>query len=218
MLAAPERADCLLPLGRALTDANHVRLSRLVLQHRVRRAPDASARREAETFLRHRLPAYDVPKTAESLNIAAYNLQYRFGDQGAAASAYQKAIAADPKFSWPYANLGRLYMELDQYDLAVDWLSNAIRIDPNHFRAHANLGVALQTLRRYDEAVTAYRAALALNPDDAATHANLGRSLLSLGRDQEGLRAVKTAVRLDPSLEEERELLTRRLAGGFRLD
>ena len=218
MLAAPERADCLLPLGRAMTDANLVRLSRLVLQDRIRRAPDARARREAEAFLRYRLPAHDVPKTAESLNVAAYNLQHRFGDQGAAATTYQKAIAADPKFSWPYANLGRLYMELDQYDLAVDWLSTAIRINPNHFRAHANLGVALQTLRRYDEAVAAHRAALALDPGDAATHANLGRSLLSLGRDLEGLRAVQTAVRLDPSLEEERELLTRRLAGGFRLD
>jgi tetratricopeptide (TPR) repeat protein len=218
LLAAPERADCLLPLGRALADAGLVRLSRLVLQDRIRRAPDPRARREAEAFLRSRLPAHDVPKTAESLNIAAYNLQHRFGDQGAAAAAYQKAIAADPKFSWPYANLGRLYMELDQYDLAVDWLGTAIRINPNHFRAHANLGVALQTLRRYDEAVGAYRAALALNPDDAATHANLGRSLLSLGRDPEGLRSLQTAVRLDASLEEEREILTRRLAGGFRLD
>jgi len=218
MLVAPERADCLLPLGRALTDAGLVRLSRMVLQDRIRRAPDVRARREAETFLRNRLPAHDVPKTAESLNVAAYNLQYRFGDQGAAATAYQKAIAADPKFSWPYANLGRLYMELDQYDLAVDWLGTATRINPNHFRAHANLGVALQTLRRYDEAIAAYHAALALNPDDASTHANLGRSLLSLGRDVEGLRAIQTAVRLDPSLEEERELLTRRLAGGFRLD
>jgi tetratricopeptide (TPR) repeat protein len=218
MLAAPERADCLLPLGRSLTDGGLVRLPRLVLQDRLRRSADPRVRREAEVFLRYRLPAHDVPKVAESLNIAAYNLQHRFGDQGAAATAYQKAIAADPKFSWPYANLGRLYMELDQYDLALDWLGTAIRINPNHFRAHANLGVALQTLRRYDEAVAAYRAALALNPEDAATHANLGRSLLSLGRDAEGLRALQTAVRLDPSLDEERELVSRRLAGGFRLD
>lgn len=218
MLVASERADCLLPLGRALTDRGLVRLSRLVLQDRIRRSPDPRVRREAEVFLRHRLPAHDVPKAAESLNIAAYNLQHRFGDQGAAAVAYQKAIAADPKFSWPYANLGRLYMDLDQYDLALDWLGSAIRINPNHFRAHANLGVALRTLRRYDEAVGAYRAALALNPDDAAVHADLGRSLLSLGRDSEGLRALQTAVRLDPSLSEERELLSRRMAGGFRLD
>src|SRR6266850_1889341 len=86
LLAAPERADCLLPLGRTLTDAGLVRLSRLVLQDRIRRAPDPRARREAEAFLRSRLPAHDVPKTAESLNIAAYNLQHRFGDQGAADS------------------------------------------------------------------------------------------------------------------------------------
>jgi tetratricopeptide (TPR) repeat protein len=218
MLAAPERADCLLPLGRSLTDGGLIRRSRLVLQDRMRRSPDPKVRREAEAFLRRRLPAHDVPKTAESLNIAAYNLQYRFGDQGAAAGAYQKAIAADPKFSWPYANLGRLYMELDQYDLALEWLGTAIRINPNHFRAHANMGVALQTLRRYEEAVGAYRAALALDPDDAATHANLGRTLLSLGRDAEGLRELQVAVRLDPSLDEERELLSRRIAGGFRLD
>jgi tetratricopeptide (TPR) repeat protein len=218
MLAAPERTDCLLALGRALTDGGSVRLSRLVLEDRVRRSTDPRVRREALAFLRHRLPAHDVPKVAESLNIAAYNLQHRFGDQGAAAAAYQKAIAADPKFSWPYANLGRLYMDLDQYDLALDWLGTAIRLNPNHFRAHANMGVALQTLRRYEEAVGAYRAALALNADDAPTHANLGRSLLQLGRDAEGLRELQTAVGLDPSLEEERELLSRRMAGGFRAD
>jgi tetratricopeptide (TPR) repeat protein len=218
MLAAPDRADCLLPLGRALTDGGLVRRSRMVMQDRIRRSADPRVRREAETFLRYRLPAHDVPKVAESLNIAAYNLQHRFGDQGAAAIAYQKAIAADPKFSWPYANLGRLYMELDQYDLAVDWLATAIRINPTHFRAHANMGVALQTLRRYEEAVSVYRAALALDAEDAATHANLGRSLLSLGRDAEGLRELQIAIRLDPNLDEERELLSRRLAGGFRLD
>jgi tetratricopeptide (TPR) repeat protein len=218
MLAAPERADCLLPLGRTLTDGGLVRLSRLVLQDRARRSADPRVRREAEAVLRHRLPAHDVPKIAESLNIAAYNLQHRFGDQGAAATAYQKAIAADPKFSWPYANLGRLYMELDQYDLALEWLGTAIRIDPSHVRAHASMGAALQTLRRYEEAVAAYRTALALNADDAVTRASLGHSLLSLGRDAEGLRELQAAVRLDPSLAAERELLGRRLAGGFRLD
>jgi tetratricopeptide (TPR) repeat protein len=218
MLAAPERTDCLLPLGRALTDGGLVRLSRLVLQDRIRRSADPRVRREAELFLRHRLPAHDVPKVAESLNIAAYNLQHRFGDQGAAAAAYQKAIAADPKFSWPHANLGRLYMELHQYDLALEWLDNAIRLNPSHFRAHASKGVALQTLRRYEEAVESYRAALALIPDDAATRANLGRSLLHLGRDADGLRELQAAVRLDPSLDEERELLNRRLVGGLRQD
>jgi tetratricopeptide (TPR) repeat protein len=216
MLVAPERTDCLLPLGRSLTDGGMVRLSRLVLLDRVRSSADPRVRREAEAFLRYRLPAHDVSKLAESLNVTGYNLQHRFGDTGGAAAAYQRAIATDPKFSWPYANLGRLYMDMDQYEVALDWLRTAVRVNPDHFRAQVNLGVTLYTLQRYDEAVPAYRAAVALHPEDAVVHADLGRSLLKLGQDGEGLRELQVAVRLDPTLTAERELLDRRRAGDPR--
>jgi tetratricopeptide (TPR) repeat protein len=212
MLAAPEQTDCLLALGRRLTDGGLVRLSRLVLLDRSRHSADPKVRREALAFLRERLPAHDVPKVAESLNIAAYNLQHRFGDPGDAAAVYQRAIAADPEFSWPHADLGRLYMDMDEAELGLEWLQTAVRLDPNHFRAWVNLGLALYSLRRYDEAVPAYRAALGINPNDAFVHAYLGRSLLSLGRDGEGVRELQTAVRLDPSLTEERDLIGRRVA------
>lgn len=212
MLAAPEQTDCLLSLGRTLTDGGLVRLSRLVLLDRSRHSADPKVRREALAFLRERLPAHDVPKVAESLNIAAYNLQHRFGDPGDAAAVYQRAIAVDPEFSWPPANLGRLYMDMDEPELGLEWLQTAVRLDPNHFRAWVNLGLALYSLRRYDEAVPAYRAALGLSPNDAIVHAYLGRSLLSLGHDGEGVRELQTAVRLDPSLTEERDLLGRRVA------
>ncbi len=192
MLAAPEQTDCLLALGRSLTDGGMVRLARLVLLDRSRHSADPRVRREALAFLRERLPARDVPKIAESLNIAAYNLHHRFGDHGGAAVVYQRAIAADSEFSWPYANLGRLYMDMDEAELGLEWLQSAIRLDPNHFRAWVNLGLALYSLRRYDEAVPAYQAALAINPNDAFVHAYLGRSLLSLGRDGEGVRERST--------------------------
>jgi tetratricopeptide (TPR) repeat protein len=205
-------AETRVPVGRALTDGGLVRLSRMVLVDRTRRSADPRVRREAEAFLRHRLPAHDVPKLAESLNIVGYNLQHRFGDQGGAVGAYQRAIATDPRFSWPYGNLGRLYMDMDQHELALDWLKSAVRINPNHFRAQVNLGVTLYTLERYEEAVAAYRAALALQPEDAVVHADLGRSLLKLDQDGEGLREMQTAVRLDPSLNAEREFLNRKLS------
>lgn len=216
MLVAPEQTDCLLALGRSLTDGGLVRLSRLVLLDRSRNSADPKVRREALAFLRERLPARDVPKVAESLNIAAYNLHHRFGDPGDAAVVYQRAIAADSEFSWPYANLGRLYMDMDEAELGLEWLEAAVRINPSHFRAWVNLGLALYSLRRYDEAVPAYQAALAINPTDAFVHAYLGRSLLSLGRDGEGVRELQTAVRLDPSLTEERDLLGRRVAADPR--
>ncbi len=215
MLAAPEQTDCLLAVGRSLTDGGMVRLARLVLLDRSRHSADPRVRREALAFLRERLPR-DVSKVAESLNVAAYNLHHRFRDQGDAAVVYQRAIAADPEFSWPYANLGRLYMDMDEAELGLEWLEAATRLDPNHFRAWVNLGLSLYSLRRYEEAVPAYQAALALNPNDAFVHAYLGRSLLSLGRDGEGVRELQTAVRLDPSLTEERDLLGRRVAADPR--
>ena len=215
MLAAPEQTDCLLAVGRSLTDGGLVRLSRLVLLDRSRHSADPRVRREALAFLRERLPR-DVSKVAESLNVAAYNLHHRFRDQGDAAVVYQRAITADPEFSWPYANLGRLYMDMDEAELGLEWLQSATRLDPSHFRAWVNLGLALYSLRRYEEAVPAYQAALAINPNDAFVHAYLGRSLLSLGRDGEGVRELQTAVRLDPSLTEERDLLGRRVAADPR--
>ena len=197
MLAAPEQTDCLLAVGRSLTDGGLVRLSRLVLLDRSRHSADPRVRREALAFVRERLPR-DVSKVAESLNVAAYNLHHRFRDQGDAAVVYQRAIAADPEFSWPYANLGRLYMDMDEAELGLEWLQSATRLDPSHFRAWVNLGLALYSLRRYEEAVPAYQAALAINPNDAFVHAYLGRSLLSLGRDAEGAPAWFVPNPLDP--------------------
>ncbi len=216
LLAAAERTDCLLPVGRSLADGGLVRLSRIALLDRSRRSTDPRVRREAMVFMHYRLPARDVPKLAESLNVAGYNLQHRFRDQAGAAAAFQRAIAADPNFSWPYANLGRLYMDMEQHEAALEWLQTAVRVNPNHFRAQVNLGVTLYNLQRYEEAVTAYRAAVALNPDDPLVHADLGRGLLKVGQDAEGLRELQVAVRLDPGLTEERELLSRRQAGDPR--
>jgi tetratricopeptide (TPR) repeat protein len=217
MLAAPERADCLLAVGRTLTDGRYVRLARMALLDRSRRSTDPRARRDASVFLRYRLPARDVPKLAESLNLAGYTLQRRFQDQAGAAAAYQRAIAVDPNFSWPYANLGRLYMDMEQHEAALEWLQSAVRVNPDDFRAQVNLGVTLYDLQRYAEAVTAYRAAVALNGDDPLVHADLGRSLLKLGQDVEGVRELQVALRLDPGLTEERELLSRRQAGDPRV-
>lgn len=216
MLAAPEQTDCLLPLGRRLTDAGLVRLSRVVLLDRSRHSGDPRVRREALSFLRDRLPVHDVAKVAESLNIAGYNLHHRYADLGDAAVVYQRAIGVDAEFSWPLANLGRLYMDMEEPELGVEWLEAATRIDPKHFPAWVNLGLAFYSLRRYEDAVPAYRAALGINPNDAVVHAYLGRSLLSLGRDGEGVRELQAAVRLDPSLTEERDLLGRRVAADPR--
>jgi tetratricopeptide (TPR) repeat protein len=216
MLLQPQHADCLLAVGARAGDDGLVRLGRLMLQDRVERSASPEVREQAAWYLRYRLPASDPSKTAESLNVTGWRLQYRFRRPQEALQAFNRAIAADPAFSWPYHNIGRLYLDQGNLEQALPWLAKAVEVNPNHWRAHFSLGVASHKAKRYDEALAAYARAAAMSPDDADTHANIGWILVKTGRDAEGVRELQTAVRLDPSLDRERQYLDGRFGRDAR--
>lgn len=207
MMLQPDRADCLVALGARIGDDGLARLARLLLLERVQNSTRPEARDQAQWVLRYRLPDHEIPKLAESLNVTGWRLQNRLNKPAEALAAYRKAIATDPAFSWPYHNIGRLYMVQKDNDQALAWLTKALEVNPNHLRAQFNLGVTTARLKRYDEALAAYSRALAMSPGDADAHANIGWILLKVGRQAEGLRELQVAVRLDPNLEQERNFL-----------
>lgn len=167
MLLQPQRADCLLSVGMNLTEGGLVNLARVALVDRIQHSSDPEVRKKAEVFVRHRLPAQDVKKQAESLNIIGYNFQHSVKQPQEALAVYHKAIAADPSFPWPYHNIGQVYRKEGNNTQAIEWYQKAIALNPNYWKAHVNLGVSLAALRRDDEAFAAYQKAVALNPDDS---------------------------------------------------
>jgi tetratricopeptide (TPR) repeat protein len=207
MLLQSRDADCLLPVGARTVEDGLVRLGRLMLQDRAERSTSPPVREQAAWVLRYRLPARDPSKVAESLNVTGWRLQHRFGRPQEALDAFNRAIAADPAFSWPYHNIGRLYLDAGDLDHARQWLARALEVNPDHWRAQFSFGVAAQRAQRYDEALAAFARAAAMSPDDAATHASIGWILVKTGRDAEGVRELQLAVRLDPSLARERQYL-----------
>lgn len=216
MLARPDDADCLLALGAQVTEDGAARLGRLMLADRATRSRNSEVRERAAAFLRYRLPAHEVSKLAESLNATGWRLQNVHERPDEALVVFQKAIAADPRFSWPYHNIGRLYMARDDNEQALAWLRKALEVNPNHWRAQFNYGVAAARLKRYPEALAAYQRALQMNPADAHAYANIGWTLVSLGRDDEGARFMQTAVRMDASLTHERDYLNARFGRDSR--
>lgn len=216
MLARPDDADCLLALGARVTDDGAARLGRLMLADRVARSRSAQVRERAAAFLRYRLPEHEVPKLAESLNATGWRLQNVHERPDEALAVFQKAIAADPRFSWPYHNIGRLYMARSDNEQALAWLRKALEVNPNHWRAQFNYGVAAARLKRYPEALAAYQRALQMNPGDAHAYANIGWTLVSLGREDEAAHFMQTAVRMDASLAQEREYLNARFGRDSR--
>ena len=181
MLLQPQDADCLLPVGARAADGGLVRLGRLMLDNRAAHSPSAQVRAQAAWLLRYRLPATDPAKTAESLNVTGWRLQHRFRRPQDALEAYTRAIAVDPGFSWPYHNVGRLYLDQGDLDQARQWLTRALEVNPDHWRALVSLGLALHRAQRDDEALAAYSRAVAMDPDDAETRANIGWILVKTG-------------------------------------
>lgn len=212
MLVQPRRADCVLALGMTAGDDGAVRLARVMLLDRALRSTRAEVREQAAWYLRYRLPAHEVPKIAESLNIAGWRLHHRFGRPLEALRAYQKAIAADPAFSWPYHNVGEIFLAQKDDAHALAWLERAVAVNPDHWRAQFGVGVAAHRLAQYDKALAAYRRALEMNPLDADGHANVGWLLLRAGRVADGLRELEMAVRLNPELDRERSYLDTRVS------
>jgi len=119
-------------------------------------------------------------------------------------------------FSWPYNNIGLLYLNQNDDEQALAWFTKAIEINPNHLRAIHNQGRAAHKLKRYDQAATAYSRTIAIDPTYAEAHANLGRVLIEAGRHTEGYRELQVAVSLDPGLEQEQRFLNARFGRDAR--
>src|SRR5215510_2458787 len=207
VLVEAERADCAAVLGERVADEGLARLGRMMLRDRAARSREPEVREQAEWALRYRLPEREVSKLAESLNVTGWQLQHRRNKPAEALAAYTKAIAADPLFSWPYNNIGRLYLSQNDDAQALHWFAKALEVNPNHLRAESNRGLAAARLGRYDEALASFERVLAVNPTDAHAHASLGWLLLNAGRRTDGLRELQVALRLEPGLEEARSVL-----------
>ncbi len=210
MLTQPDRADCLLRIAVRVADDGAARLARLMLLDRVAHSPRPETRESAQYYLRYRLPDHEVPRRAEALNATGWRLQHVHGSADEALTVFQKAIEADPRFSWPHHNIGRIYMARHDYEQARVWLERALEVNPDHWRALYNYGVTNANLKRWPEALAAYRRALAISPNDAKLRANVGWTLIKLGQEAEAERELSIAVRLDPGLRAERNYLDAR--------
>jgi tetratricopeptide (TPR) repeat protein len=210
ILTQPERADCALPAAVRVADDGAARLGRMMLLDRIAHSREAETRERAQHFLRYRLPDHEIPRLAEALNATGSRLQHVHDDPDDALAVFQKAIQADPRFSWPLHNIGRIYMDRHDYEQARVWLERALAVNPDHWRALYNYGVTNANLQRWPEALSAYRGALAIAPGDARLHANIGWTLMKLGQEAEAERELQIALRLDPSLQAERNYLNAR--------
>lgn len=96
---------------------------------------------------------------------------------------YKKAIGLRPDFTDAKNNLGRIYVELGEYNKA-EALLNEVLLDLTYVdfsKAYANLGVLEFNRKKFSEAVTYLKKSLERDRENCYTQSYLGRSYLELG-------------------------------------
>jgi tetratricopeptide (TPR) repeat protein len=89
------------------------------------------------------MAAEDLRHAAEDRYYAALDL-FSEGDHEAAISAYQQALAMDPRFTDAMHGLCRAYQELDRLDDAISVAKQIAAIDPDDVLAHTSLSILYQ--------------------------------------------------------------------------
>jgi tetratricopeptide (TPR) repeat protein len=105
-----------------------------------------------------------------------------------AISSYRKVLQLDPDYAPAHINLGTLYYNQSDYELAEEQYRRAIEADPRYALAYFDLGNVLDETQRLTEAVAAYKTALQLAPTYADAHYNLA---LAYERSQQPRLALK---------------------------
>ncbi len=110
-------------------------------------------------------------------------------------------------------NLGALYYEKGETDLAIEAWQEVIKRNPENADAYHEMGVAFGSLGQYDEAYDLFKKAISCNPDHIQAHYNLGVISDVLGMRAEAWKQTKILRRFDPILS---EMLNRQLKRRYK--
>ena len=97
-----------------------------------------------------------------------------------------------PRGPRPYRQLGILYADTGQLDLAITNLQSAVKINYSHPDTWNNLGYLLMARERCDEARNALEKAVSLDGADPLFRNNLAFSCVCAGDDDNALRLLRS--------------------------
>jgi tetratricopeptide (TPR) repeat protein len=114
-----------------------------------------------------------------------------------AIASYQKVLKLNPEYAPAYINLGTLYYNQSNYELAEQHYRKAIECDPRYALAYFDLGNVLDETQRLEDAIAAYRSALQLAPTYADAHYNLALACERSRRPRQALEHWRAYLKLD---------------------
>jgi len=119
--------------------------------------------------------------------------------QTEAIAAYQRVLDVEPSHAAAHINLGTLYYNRQDFNLAEKHYRAALEADPRYALAYFDLGNVLDETGRVHEAIQTYKTALQLAPTYADAHYNLALAFEKLREPRKALKHWQSYVKLDTS-------------------
>lgn len=117
------------------------------------------------------------------------------------ALSYLKILAErHPGIFDVWLNMGYVFIELKEFNLAMECHEKALAINPNDSRALVNMGITFEKIGLLDNALTCYEALVEMNPGDPKAHSYRGYILYRKKNYSDALTCFKFALSMDPNL------------------
>ncbi|QQO08584.1 tetratricopeptide repeat protein [Breznakiella homolactica] len=115
----------------------------------------------------------NIPESDFRQNMA--QLYVKFGQIEEALKEYVLLIKLDPRKADNYYWAGKLFMERNRSDMALNYLRKAAELSPRDGKVHYELGAMLYKDKKSSEARAELETALKFQPDNAQAHFYLGK-------------------------------------------
>lgn len=111
---------------------------------------------------------------------------------------FQMVLESEPGNLIAHRHLGRLYLQLEDYDKAVEHLGRAVKADSKNSDNAADYGFALLGAKRYDSAAETFKKLLQTQPDNTKAKFGLGCALQGKGDLKNAEKEFRAALRIKP--------------------
>jgi tetratricopeptide (TPR) repeat protein len=139
------------------------------------------------------------------------------GDASKAVTAYEQAVARDPKSAWTLRRLADALVALGQLPRAADALNRAIQAAPDDARGWYALGEIYSRAGRHADEIRAFRRSVELDPDLPEAYNNLGSAMAETGSLKDAEAAFLSALRIQPDFADAQANLGMALASDGQL-
>jgi len=139
-------------------------------------------------------------------NIEIYSLlstiYKKMGNEIESWNNLMKAEKLDPENETVLLQIGETYLDLDNYDRAIDYFQKTTNNNPENISAWFQLGRSYEANNESVEAIEAFSNVIELDPDNVLAFFHLAKTYAALAKIEEASRYYEECLSRDPSFLE----------------